>query len=285
MRLCNLKHIIFTQCIFVLCLLLVTVCSDASNKKELWDYWAKSDEYNIQTINHSVWDYLLTTYVVKYDSGINLVAYEKINKKDTGGLSQYIEYLSTLQITLYSRDEQLVYWINLYNAITWSIILDYYPVKSIRKINISPGIFSTGPWDKKTLLIENRAVSLNDIEHKILRPIWADDRIHYALNCASIGCPNISTVAYTVNNVEYLLNQSSRAYINHPRGVYIKSNGDLQVSSIFNWYVEDFAYDDVALVEYFKKYADIELSKHLDKWDSVDNAITYKYDWALNEAQ
>ena len=107
--------------------------------------------------------------------------------------------------SLTSRDEQLAYWINLYNALTVKVILDHYPVKSILDIDISPGWFSIGPWGKKLVAVEGVEISLDDIEHRILRPIWRDPRIHYALNCAAVGCPNLLREAFTGATAEVLL--------------------------------------------------------------------------------
>ncbi len=111
-----------------------------------------------------------------------------------------------------------------YNALTVKVILDNYPVKSIRDIDISPGLLNDGPWDAKLLTIEGKEVSLNDIEHRILRPIFLDNRIHYAVNCASSGCPNLQPEAFTVENTEELLDRGAREYIAHERGVKISKN-------------------------------------------------------------
>ena len=138
-----------------------------------------------------------------------------------------------------NRGEQLAYWINFYNALTVQVILDHYPTDSILDIKISPGFFSIGPWDKKLVTVEGEELSLNDMEHRILRPIWRDPRIHYGVNCASIGCPNLLTTAYTADNVDGLLTENAVAYVNHPRGASLQ-NGALTVSSIYDWFEEDF---------------------------------------------
>ena len=90
------------------------------------------------------------------------------------------------------------------------VVLDHYPVDGIRDIDISPGLFAGGPWDKKLVEIEGDDVSLNDIEHRILRPIWRDPCIHYAVNCASIGCSNLRPTAFTAANAERCLRQPRR---------------------------------------------------------------------------
>ena len=96
-------------------------------------------------------------------------------------LNAYVENLSRMPINDFNRAEQKAFWINLYNALTVKVVLAAYPVKSIRDIAISPGLFARGPWGKKLIEIDGETVSLNDIEHRILRPIWRDPRLHYAL--------------------------------------------------------------------------------------------------------
>jgi hypothetical protein len=177
------------------------------------------------------------------------------------------------------RGEQKAYWINLYNALTVDVILDHYPVKSIRDIDISPGIFSSGPWDAKLLFIEGEKISLNDIEHRILRPIWQDNRVHYAVNCASLGCPNLQPLSFTARNLDMLLDKAARDFINHPRGVSFINNR-LQVSSIYFWFQEDFGASENGIIRHLKKYLTPD---NLKKLDAVHKKIRHQYDWSLNE--
>jgi hypothetical protein len=174
--------------------------------------------------------------------------------------------------------EQLVFWINLYNALTVKVILEHYPVESIRNIDISPGFFSNGPWGKKFIKIENVKISLNDIEHRILRPIWKDPRIHYAVNCASIGCPNLQKFAFTAENVENLLTKAAKEYINHPRGVKV-DDGELTVSSIYIWFSSDFGSSDIEILSHLKQYASPGLRIQLEDFNKISS---HDYDWTLN---
>jgi hypothetical protein len=157
--------------------------------------------------------------------------------------------------------------------------LQYYPVKSIKDIDISPGIFSDGPWDARLLEIEGHEVSLNDIEHRILRPIWRDNRIHYAVNCASLGCPNIQPQAYTAENLELLLEKGARQFINHPRGVKFMKDR-LQVSSIYIWFQKDFGDSDAGVKQHLEKYL---TTAQAEKLKTVKQRIRHQYDWRLNE--
>ncbi|MGB6971054.1 MAG: DUF547 domain-containing protein, partial [Desulfobulbales bacterium] len=155
----------------------------------------------------------------------------------------------------------------------------HYPVKSIRDIDISPGIFSSGPWDAKLLSIEGEKISLNDIEHRILRPIWQDNRVHYAVNCASLGCPNLQPLSFTARNLDMLLDKAARDFINHPRGVSFINNR-LQVSSIYFWFQEDFGASENGIIRHLKKYLTPDNLKRLD---AVHKKIRHQYDWSLNE--
>ena len=161
---------------------------------------------------------------------MNLVRYAAVSGSDRKALDAYLKRLGGTSVSKLKRSEQRAYWINLYNALTVQVILAHYPVESIRDIDISPGFFSDGPWGKKLMQVEGEEVSIDDIEHRILRPIWKDPRIHYAVNCASIGCPNLQPVAFTSANADTLLTEGAKAYVNHPRGVRF-DGGSLVVSS------------------------------------------------------
>ena len=128
-------------------------------------------------------------------------------------------------------------------------------------------------------MIEGETLSLDDIEHRILRPIWQDPRIHYAVNCASIGCPNLSNEAFTAQNTDVLLTQGAIAYINHPRGVSI-NNDELTLSSIYKWFKEDFGTDDRAIIQHLQTYAKPALKAQLGELSDIEG---YEYDWSLNE--
>jgi hypothetical protein len=153
-------------------------------------------------------------------------------------------------------------------------------VASIRDISVSPGLFSTGPWGKKLVAVENEPLSLDDIEHRILRPIWKDARIHYALNCAAVGCPDLQPVAFTAANTEALLEGAARAFVNHPRGVHIGDSGKLRVSSIYVWFKDDFGDgSDAAVIAHLARHAAPELRAKLAGIARIDD---HGYDWAIN---
>jgi hypothetical protein len=263
------------------CLLMAfSLAALGAPKAELWQRWSASAPSKVG-IDHGAWSEFLERNVQLGKDGINRIAYGKVAKADREKLRAYLERLQQVPIRKFNRDEQRAYWINLYNAATVDVVLAHYPVESILKIDISPGLFTKGPWKKKLLQVEGEAVSLDDIEHRILRPIWKDPRTHYAVNCASIGCPNLQAQAYTSGNLEALLDAGARAYVNHPRGAHV-AKGRLTVSSIYVWFQSDFGGDDAGVIAHLAQYADAALAKQLGTVRRIDG---HEYDWTLNDAK
>ncbi|MGK0171237.1 MAG: hypothetical protein ACI9W2_002966, partial [Gammaproteobacteria bacterium] len=210
----------------------------AAPEAELWARWAVNNPGSVVQVDHGVWDRFLSQYVNEGEDGINRLSYGAVTGQDHVALDGYVQSLSKVLVARLGPDEQRAFWINLYNALTVQVVLDHYPVSSIREISISPGLFSVGPWKKKLIVIEDEQISLDDIEHRILRPIWADARIHYALNCAALGCPNLQRMAFTATNSSTLLDRAARAFVNHPRGVMVE-DGRVRVSSLYVWFEAD----------------------------------------------
>src|SRR5262245_26932648 len=168
------------------CMLGLGMSVTAAPRAELWPRWQQHNPQNPAQIDFTFWNSFLAKYVdAQHPSGIHRLRYASVSAEDRQALQHSIIVLQTFPISTYNQQEQQAYWINLYNALTVSVILAHYPVASIRDIRLS-GLFSTGPWQAKLVIIEGEKVSLDDIEHRILRPIWQDNRLHYALNCASL---------------------------------------------------------------------------------------------------
>lgn len=239
--------------------------------------WQESEEANTDTIDHSKWQTLLDKYLKEHDSDINRIDYKGI-QSDVGLLNDYVDFLLDIDPRDFNKKEQFAYWVNLYNAATVVLIIENYPVESITKIKDS--LLSFGPWDKEWLEVGEDILSLNDIEHRILRPIWQDNRIHYAVNCASLSCPNLSSIAFTSDNTAEQLKNLATEYINHPRGVSVINNR-LHISSIYDWYKEDFGNSNQKLLEHFLQYAEHDLKSQLLNLKN----LSYKddYDWQLND--
>ncbi|MFT5176690.1 MAG: hypothetical protein ACI8W7_004886 [Gammaproteobacteria bacterium] len=250
----------------------------AAPSADLWPRWQSNDPESRQVIDHSPWNELLMQHVRRGDDNTNRVDYASVNDAQRARLSDYIQQLAQTRISECNSHEQKAYWINLYNALTVQVILQHYPVSSIRDIDISPGLFTSGPWGKKLITIEGESLSLDDIEHRILRPIWMDPRIHYALNCASIGCPDLAPKAFAASTLDADLDAAARSFINHPRAVKV-DGASAKLSSIYDWFKSDFGDQDAALIEHLRTYAAPLLREQLLQVRAVSE---HHYDWALN---
>mgnify|MGYP001262288920 CR=1 FL=1 len=236
-----------------------------------------------QTADHGAWTALLQKYVVAGADGLNRVRYAAFKSEAQPALKSYVAALEAAKVTALDRAEQFAYWANLYNAKTVDIILDAYPVKSIKDISLGGGVVASitgGPWKAKVLIVEGQKLSLDDIEHKILRVYFKDPRVHYAVNCASFGCPNLGREAFIGANLEASLDAGAAAYINHERGIAVK-DGEVQAASIYKWFAEDFGGNAKGVLAHVRKYASAELKQKLESITGIDD---YGYDWNLNDA-
>ncbi len=277
--------------LIMLCLLLLLITTNTlwhstaicAPSAEIWPRWQTHSKENSQKIDNRNWNLLLSKYLITtHQSGINRFQYAKVTTSDRLLLEKYLVNLQKVSVSSLNKAEQKSYWINLYNSLTVKIILDHYPVKSITDIDISPGFFSNGPWGAKLLNIEKEKLSLNDIEHRILRPIFNDNRLHYALNCASLGCPNLQAEAFEPANTERLLEKSASDYINSPRGVNVK-NSRLKISSIYKWFQADFGNSETGVIKHLLKYSHDTLTDELQSYLNKNTTIRYDYDWTLNQ--
>ncbi|MBL4783120.1 MAG: DUF547 domain-containing protein [Porticoccaceae bacterium] len=262
-----------------LTLLLASGLSAAAPAVNYWPFWNNSRESNPQAIDHSALDAILATYVISgHASGINRFRYADVSARHHKQLLRYIKTTTAIDPRDYRRAEQKAYWLNLYNALTLTLILDSYPVDSIENIPGPGGSDIKGPWDKKVARVAGQKISLNDIEHRILRPIWQDHRVHFGLACGGLGCPNIQPQAFTGANSRELLKQAGYEFIKHPRGVQLQ-NGELHVSKLFEWYKADFAKSDKHLLKVFARYSDDRQALYLL---GFDGKIDYSHDWRIN---
>jgi hypothetical protein len=243
-----------------------------------WDRWAAHDPASTVTVDHDAWDAFLGANVTAGADGINRLAYGRV--ADRSVLDRYVEMLAGTAVDTLARSEQMAFWINLYNALTVRVVLDHLPVASIRDIDIATGLFGDGPWDARLITVAGEDLTLNDIEHRILRPLWRDARVHYAVNCAALGCPNLAATAYRGATAEAMLEDGARAYVNHPRGVTIEG-GAVTVSRIYDWYIEDFGGDEAGVIAHLTRYAAPDLASRLAAIGRLADTV---YDWALNDA-
>lgn len=277
LRIGSVQARLFIGLVTLILLLGVVSVTPAAPRAKLWQRWLAHDPASTRSIDHSRWNEWLRRFVFTGPDGVNRVAYAAV---DTGArelLNGYIDSLASHAVSRYNRNEQRAFWINLYNALTIEVVLRHYPVDSIRAI--SSGLFSPGPWGLELTTIEDQTLTLDDIEHRILRPIWRDPRIHYAVNCASMGCPNLQREAYTAKNSERLLHKGAREFVNHPRGARV-SEARLHVSSIYRWFAEDFGGTEAGIISHLRRYADAALADELATIGGIDDD---SYDWRIND--
>lgn len=223
-------------------------------------------------VAHYQYDKLLKKYVDEK----GLVDYKGL-KNNPGELKSYLKILENNPPNeTWSRNEKLAYWINVYNAFTLDLILEHYPVSSIKDIGSTIQIpFVNTPWDIKFIKIGNEEYDLNNIEHGIIRKEFDDPRIHFALVCAAISCPKLQREAYTPEKLDQQLTNAAEEFLSNPEKNEIRSEKSAVLSKIFSWYGGDFTKHQ-SLSAYVSKYSRINLSE--------DAKISYKdYDWTLNE--
>lgn len=216
---------------------------------------------NVNSMDHAKWNTLLQKNVSK-SGKVNYGAF----KKDSKELSSYLSALAAnVPTASTSRKATLAYWINAYNAYTVKLIVDNYPVKSIKDIK--------DPWGTKFFKLGNKQYSLEEIEHQILRKM-DEPRIHFAINCASFSCPNLLNQAYTEANLEAQLNSVTKSFINDKSKNTITAS-TIEISKIFDWFGEDFKKNG-SIISFFNKYSALKISNTAK--------ITFKdYNWSLNE--
>ncbi len=247
----------------------------------LWERWTAHDPASTTAVDHAAWSAFLRRYRRPGADGVARLDYAAVTPADRQALETYLGRLAGTPVAALNRAEQFAFWVNLYNGLTDRTVLGAYPVDSIRAINLTGGILVRGPWDAHLVTLAGEAVTLNDIEHRILRPIWQDARVHYMVNCASLGCPNLPAEALTGARLEATLNAAAAAFIGHPRGVTVRPDG-LLLSSIFNWFSGDFTADG-GVVAHLLKYADPAKAAAIR--DAGGRIAGYAYDWAINDVK
>lgn len=227
---------------------------------------------------HARWDAILAEHLVESPDGINRFDYAGLrgDAEDRAALEAYIAALEAAAPSRMDDDAAFAYWANLYNAVTVKLIVDEAPERSIRQIR--PHLFAIGPWGVERVTVEGEALSLDDIEHDIMRPSFEAAMVHYAVNCASLGCPNLKPAAWRAETLGRDLEAAARAYINHPRGV-TPVEGGVEVSRIYRWFREDFGDSEEGVVAHLLDFADAELAMHIRNTRDIRG---HQYDWALN---
>ncbi len=212
-------------------------------------------------LTHQSWNVLLSKHVSK-DGTVNYKGF----KQDRVAFKSYLNELSkNMPSQEWSKKDKLAYWMNVYNAFTVKLIIDNYPVKSIKDIK--------NPWDLRFFKLGKKWYTLNDIEHRILRKM-GDPRIHFGINCASFSCPPLLNKAFTAQNVDQELEKLSITFVNDPKRNTITASR-LKLSKIFSWFIKDFKKEGT-LIDFLNKYSKVTINKTAKK-------SFMAYDWNLNE--
>lgn len=213
-----------------------------------------------------------------------LVNYEGLSsdRRARAALREYVRSLATADTTGQSRNDQLAFWINAYNAITLERVVEAYPVSSITKIKQTLGVLpSKGVW-KEPHLVARDTTTLDAIEHQVLRGRFADPRIHFVINCASMSCPPLENRAFVGTDIDARLDVAARRFINDARYNRIPARGGRwQLSKIFEWYADDFIAAAGSVPAYVARYLPAERAH-----EAATEHITIEslpYDWSLNE--
>jgi len=251
----------------------------AAEKPNLMERWLVNDQLSGREVDHSPWQNLLDTYLVAREEGGGAFNYAAVTNEDKEVLSQYIIMLGRTDVDRLNRDEQIAFWINAYNALVIGIVLEDYPVRSIN--DIGGWFFSPGPWKEKRFRVYLINLSLNDIHHRILRPIWGDLRIHYALSCGARGCPGLAAKPFTGKSIEEDLAAAETAFINHGQAIRQIRERGVTLSRIYDWYGSDFGEREEEILAHIKNQARGDLAVQLAP---VEKISSYGFDWDLNDA-
>ncbi len=230
----------------------------------------------------SDWDALLKKYT--YDitkENVHLTSIKYIFLKNDKQFKSLIRKLEKFPVnSLKSYDEKLSFWVNVYNIMAVKIISDHYPVKSIQDI----GTWFDLVWNKNAGIVGGKAYSLNDIEHRILRKM-GDPRIHAAIVCASVSCPDLATFSYKPEDIsEQLDNRFKDLLANKTKGFFVHQTEEvIYISQIFKWFKKDFQQAG-GIINILNKYAPADKMEDLKHLESGKYSLRYfDFNWSLNE--
>ena len=248
--------------------------SISAQEAKLIKFWSDFEPKSVMTVRHEPWQEILDTYVDdQHSSGINRFDYQAVSDSDFAKLKEYLAYLQLLEPRQLNSSEAKAYWINFYNALMVDLIIDAVRDDDIDSIRNLGGRFSRR--NRVTVVMQN--ISIDDIHHGILRPIWNDTRVHFALATGALSGGNLQKRAYTGENVDELLQKAQNEFFNHDRAIRFE-DGNVIASSIFNWYRDDFVESKSQLVPYIGQRVG-ETKKALL---AGITRVRFDYDWTLN---
>jgi hypothetical protein len=232
--------------------------------------------------DYSAWQGLLGKY---YDPARGM-SYKALKQSDKATLDQLRQKLATVDVAALPRNDQLAYWINLYNISTLAVVVDSYPVDSIRDLSTDP-IVRLNVFKKPSVKTKAGAMSLNDVENTRIREGFKDPRIHFAINCAAQSCPPIRIEPYQGAKINDQLDDQVRKFLNGPHGIRLaKSGGELVVhtTKIMDWFGDDFNKWGGGPIAFSKRYVSSDKRKQMDTAGNQIDLEFEDYDWKLNDA-
>ena len=227
----------------------------------------------------------LLTDILSSNVKDGLVNYRTL--RNDARLQEYMLFLSEAESgKLDTPEAELAFWINAYNAYALKIIIDNYPVRSIKDMDTGFSIFGTSVFDREFYVIAGRKMSLNNIEHDILRKRFKEPRIHFALVCAAKSCPPLHSEAYIAEKLDKQLDEQGKIFINDLRlNSFNHERKMAELSIIFNWFGSDFGDSHRELLLYIAPYVKkSEVRESLMREPANWNIRYRKYDWRLNDA-
>jgi hypothetical protein len=232
--------------------------------------------------NYKVWGDLLAKY---YDpaKGMN---YKALKEGDKATLDQLRQKMATVDVQWLSRPDQLAYWINLYNISVVGIVVDNYPVESIRDLSTDP-IVRLNVFKKPSVAVKGGKISLDTIENEKIRPVFKDAHIHFAINCAAESCPPIRTEPFVGERIQQQLADQTRKFLNGPNGVHLEKSGStllVHTTKVMDWFEEDFEKWGGGQLDFIKRYLAPDEAKQIE---AAGNQVKLKFDeysWKLNDA-
>jgi len=230
---------------------------------------------SVSVFSHAAYDAVLSGYVNEF----GMVDYKRLLENRTA-LDDYVEQLAgsspESEPGLFpSKEHEMAYWINAYNALMMRAVLDHYPIDSVTEIKVAHGVFSRINYP-----VGGKRMTLDDIEKGVLLKDFDDPRVHWALTCASLSCPRIDQKAFVADNLSERLDEEARKFLQSSRAVVIDaSEGKVRVSKYFDWYGKDFGGDAIAYIKPFLAEAQTaELAKI-----AAPSVGFMDYDWRLND--
>lgn len=206
-------------------------------------------------------------------------------KQDKATLDRLRRQMAAVDVAALSKPEQLAYWINLYNISVVGVVVDNYPVESIRDISTDP-IVRLNVFKKPNVRVRGGTMSLDDVEHKKIREVFKDPRIHFAINCAAESCPPIRPEPFTGARIGQQLDDQARRFLNGPHGVRLEQDGDeltLHVTKILDWFKDDFETWGGGTVPFLRKYLTADKVKRIDAAKGKVELEFDEYSWKLND--